>query len=330
LKLASLKAGGRDGTLVVVDAALSRAVAVTAIAPTLQSALERWDVVSPLLDATAIALEANRVVDAFPLVMDELASPLPRSYQFLDGSVYLHHMMKARRARGAAMPAEYETVPLMYQGVSDAFRGPTETMRLPSEDLEIDCEAEVAVIVDDVPMGISASTAGQHIKLVMLMNDFTCRALTRSEIPKGFGFLQSKPTSSFSPVAATPDTLGPAWDGLRLHGRLRTAINGRMLGNPDAGQDMFFTYPELIAHAARTRDLAAGTIIAAGAVSNLDPSTGHGCIAEARVDEIERDGEARTPWLRFGDVVRIEMLDYAGRTLFGAIEQVIAPALALV
>lgn len=326
MKLASLRAGGRDGTLVVVDSTLSRAITVPAIAPTLQQALERWTEAAPALAATAAALEANRIADAFPLVVDALASPLPRSFQFLDGSVYLHHMMKARRARGAAMPADYETVPLMYQGVSDAFRGPTEPMRLPDEALEIDYEAEIAVIVDDVPMGVTPARAAAHIKLVMLMNDFTCRALTRVEVPKGFGFLQSKPTSAFSPVAVSPDALGAAWDGARLHGRLQSFVNGRLVGCPDAGQDMFFTYPELIAHAARTRDLAAGTIIAAGAVSNRDPATGHGCLAEARVDEAERDGQPTTPWLRFGDVVRIEMLDARQHSIFGALEQAIVPA----
>ncbi|MEX2480007.1 MAG: fumarylacetoacetate hydrolase family protein [Gammaproteobacteria bacterium] len=326
MKLASLKAGGRDGTLIVVDSRLTRAVAVTAIAPTLQAALEHWDEIAPLLDATAIALEADRIADAFPLVPDELASPLPRSFQFLDGSVYLHHMLRARRARGAAMPADYETVPLMYQGLSAAFRGPTEPMPLPSEDLEIDCEAEIAVILDDVPMGVPAEAAAAHIKLVMLMNDFTCRALTRSEVPRGFGFVQSKPTSSFSPVAVTPASLGRAWDGRCLHGRLVTTINGRLLGSPDAGRDMFFTYPQLIAHAARTRDLPAGTIIAAGAVSNRDPATGHGCIAEARVEEADRGGQASTAWLRFGDIVRIEMCNSDGRSIFGAIEQAITPS----
>ncbi|MEQ8234517.1 MAG: fumarylacetoacetate hydrolase family protein [Gammaproteobacteria bacterium] len=326
MKLASLRAGGRDGTLIVVDDTLRRALVVDDIAPTLQAALERWTDVEPALRAAADALAAGDAGGAFALDVDALASPLPRSHQFLDGSVYLHHMAQARKARGAAMPPNHETEPLMYQGVSDGFRGPTQSMPLPSEDLEIDFEAEVAVVVDDVPMGVAVAAAGRHVRLVMLMNDWTCRALTRSELPKGFGFLQSKPTSAFSPVAVTPDALGAAWNGERLAERLCSWVNGRAIGTPDAGVDMFFTYPQLIAHAARTRALGAGTIIAAGAVSNRDPASGHGCLAEARVHEEMSSGAASTPWLRFGDVVRIEMRDAAGQSIFGAIEQVVARA----
>ncbi len=326
MKLASLRAGGRDGTLLVVDDTLTHGLVVEEIAPTLQAALENWDAVEAPLRAAAAALAAGNTQDAFALEPDALASPLPRSYQFLDGSVYLHHMARARRARGVPMPPDYETEPLMYQGVSDGFRGPTEPMPLPSEDLDIDFEAEIAVIVDDVPMGVSVEAAAGHIRLLMLMNDFTCRALTRTELPKGFGFLQSKPTSSFSPAAVTPDALGAAWNGERLAGTLRSWVNGRAIGTPDAATDMFFTYPRLIAHAARTRRLGAGTIIAAGAVSNRDPATGHGCLAEARVDEEMATGHASTPWLRFGDVVRIEMRDADGRSIFGAIEQAVVAA----
>lgn len=324
MKLASLARGGRDGSLVVVDRTLTRAVAVSAVAPTLQVALENWSRCDTALRAVAADLELGRRDDAFVLDHDTLACPLPRSYQFLDGSVYLHHMQKARAARGAAMPDNHDSEPLMYQGVSDGFCAPHGAMRFPAEDLGLDFEAEIAVVTDDVPMGIDAASAARHVRLVMLMNDFTCRALTRSELPKGFGFVQSKPTSAFSPVAVTPDALGTAWDGDKVHGRLRSFVNTRAFGCPDAGVDAWFGYGALIAHAARTRTLGAGTIIAAGAVSNRDATTGHGCIAEARFDEEQATGSATTPWLQFGDVVRIEMLDDAGQSIFGAIENRIA------
>lgn len=321
MKLASLERGGRDGTLVVVDRALTRAVTVPGIAPTLQHALDRWTEVAPRLADVSAALEAGQCADAFPFEARDVAAPLPRAYQFLDGSVYLHHMAKARRARGADMPANYETEPLMYQGLSDSFLGPRDDVPFVSEDLEIDLEAEIAIITDDVPMGVSVAAAASHVKLIMLMNDWTARALTRSELPKGFGFVQSKPASSFSPVAVTVDELGPAWTDGRVALPLLSEIDGVRLGSPNAGADMFFTYPELIAHAARTRRLTAGTIIGAGAVSNRDPATGHGCIAEARVDEQAEHGAARTPWLRFGARVRVEMLDAAGYSVCGALDQ---------
>ena len=324
MKLASMKRGGRDGTLVVVSRALDRAVAVPQIANTLQQALDDWRSLAAQLAEVSAALEAGQCDNAFAFAPRAAASPLPRSYQFLDGSVYLHHMEKARRARGVAMPPNHTTEPLMYQGLSDSFGGPCDAMRFASEDLEIDYEAEVAIITDDVPMGVTVATAAAHIKLVMLLNDWTARALTRSELPKGFGFVQSKPASAFSPVAVTLDELGVAWDGGRLCLPLRSAVNGKAVGCPNAGVDMFFTYPALIAHAARTRALGAGTIIGGGAVSNRDPASGHGCIAEARVDEQEAFAEARTPWLRDGDVVRIEMFDSHGASVFGAIEQRVA------
>ncbi len=326
MKLASLKPPGRDGTLIVVDRVLAQAVAVPEIARTMQQAIEDWAFIAPQLETVYAALQANLRPDAFKLQIDDLASPFPRSFQFLDGSVYLHHMEKARKARGAEMPANYKTEPLMYQGLSDSFCGPTEPMRLPSEQLDADYEAEVAVVVDDVPMGVAAGDAARHIKLVMLLNDYTLRALTRTELPKGFGFMQAKPTSSFSPVAVTPDELGAAWDGSKLSLPIWSEINGRPMGRPNAGVDMFFTYPELIAHAARTRKLGAGTIIGAGSVSNKDASAGFGCVAEARIHEELSTGKAQTPFLRFGDVVGIDMLDEQGRTIFGAIRQAIQPA----
>ena len=324
MKLASLKEGGRDGTLVVVDRQLTRAVKVPAIAATLQQALESWDTARPALQKVAEALARGEASDAFDLDVEALASPLPRAYQFLDGSVYLHHMEKARKARGAAMPPNYRTEPLMYQGLSDRFIGPREAMAIPDEALGLDYEAELAVVVDDVPMGTTASEAGRHIRLLMLLNDFTLRTLTRSELPKGFGFLQAKPTSAFSPVAVTPDELGVAWDGEKLDRPILSFVNGEPFGRANTARDMFFTYPTLIAHAARTRSLAAGTIIGAGAVSNLDPETGYACLAEKRADEELRAGAATTPWLRFGDRVRIDMLDAAGQTIFGSIDNPVA------
>lgn len=321
MKLASLKEGGRDGSLIVVNRELTLAVRVGAIAPTLQQAIERWAEVQAPLQAVSEALQAGRCAEAFALDVEALASPLPRAYQFLDGSVYLHHMLKARKARGAEMPPNYETEPLMYQGLSDRFDGPRDPMRVPSEDLGIDYEPEIAVVLDDVPMGTGAAQASSHIKLLMLLNDFTLRTLTRSELPKGFGFLQAKPTSAFSPVAVTPDELGAAWDGEKLSLPILSSINGRQIGCANAGRDLYFSYPQLIAHAARTRSLGAGTILGAGAISNLDPATGHACLAELRADEELGQGRASTPWLRFGDRVRIEMLDGEGRSIFGAIDQ---------
>jgi fumarylacetoacetate (FAA) hydrolase len=324
VKLASLKEGGRDGSLIVVNRELTQAVRAGAIAATLQQAIERWAEVQTPLQALSEALQAGRCAGAFALDVQALSSPLPRAYQFLDGSVYLHHMLKARKARGAEMPPNYETEPLMYQGLSDRFDGPRDPMRVPSEDLGIDYEPEIAVVLDDVPMGTGVDQAASHIKLLMLLNDFTLRTLTRSELPKGFGFLQAKPTSAFSPVAVTPDELGAAWDGEKLSLPILSSINGRQIGCANAGRDLYFSYPQLIAHAARTRSLGAGTILGAGAISNLDPATGHACLAELRADEELAEGRARTPWLRFGDRVRIEMLDGEGRSIFGAIDQRIA------
>jgi fumarylacetoacetate (FAA) hydrolase len=325
MKLASLQGTSRDGTLIVVSRDLTRAVQVPSIAKTLQQAIEQWDRVRPLLQDVSDALNRQERSDAFALDPEALASPFPRAFQFLDGSVYLHHMEKARKARGAEMPPNYKTEPLMYQGLSDRFIGPREPMRIPDESLGLDYEAELAVVVDDVPMGTPASEAGRHIKLLMLLNDYTLRTLTRTELPKGFGFMQAKPTSAFSPVAVTLDEVGAAWDGEKLDRPILSSINGQPVGRANTGRDMFFTYPTLIAHAARTRSLGAGTIIGAGAVSNLDPQTGYACLAEKRADEELRDGKATTPWLKFGDRVRIDMLDASGASIFGAIDNVVAP-----
>ena len=321
MKLASLKAPGRDGTLVVVARDLSHAAAVPDAAATLQAALEDWARAAPLLDAVYGALNEGGAVGAFAFDATAIASPLPRAYQWLDGSAYLNHVELLRKARGAGMPPGFLTDPLMYQGGSDAFLGPTDDIEAGSEDWGIDMEGEVAVITDDVPMGVGAEEAGGHIRLLMLVNDVSLRNLIPAELAKGFGFLHAKPASAFSPVAVTPDELGRAWDGARVHLALHVDLNGEPLGRAEAGDDMQFGFPELIAHAARTRGLGAGTIIGSGTVSNRDPARGCSCLAEKRTREIIARGEATTPFMGFGDRVRIEMLDGEGRSIFGAIDQ---------
>src|SRR5258708_30090671 len=291
MKLASLKSSSRDGVLVVVDRNLSTCVRTPRIAPTMQQAIESWRTVAPELQAVYHELNSGKIADAEPFLPQNAESPLPRAYQFLDGSVYLSHMQKARRARGAEMPANFETEPLMYQGLSDGFIGPLDDMLLPTDALGVDFEAEIAVVVDDVPIGTSVEDAAGHIKLVMLLNDYTLRTLTKIELPKGFGFMQAKPTSGFAPVAVTLDEL-PQWDGRKLNVSLISSVNGHKIGAPHAGRDMYFTYPQLIAHAARTRKLSAGTIIGAGTVANKDESAGSSCIAELRANEELANGKA--------------------------------------
>ena len=326
MKLASLKAPARGGTLVVVARDLSHAAPVPDAAATLQAALEDWARAAPMLDAVYGALNEGGAVGAFALDATSLASPLPRAYQWLDASAYLNHVELVRKARGAEMPPGFLTDPLMYQGGSDAFLGPTDDIEAGSEDWGIDMEGEVAVITDDVPMGIGADEAGGHIRLLMLVNDVSLRNLIPAEIAKGFGFLHAKPASAFSPVAVTPDELGGAWDGARVHLALRVDLNGEPLGRAEAGDDMQFGFPELIAHAARTRKLGAGTIIGSGTVSNRDPARGCSCLAEKRTREIIARGEATTPFMAFGDRVRIEMVDGEGRSIFGAIDQMVVKA----
>lgn len=320
MKLASLK-HGRDGRLVVVSRDLKRAVAVPNIAPTMQRALDDWAAVAPKLKAVSQALEAGRADGAFAFDPKEAHSPLPRAYQWADGSAYVTHVELVRKARGAEMPPSFWTDPLMYQGGSDSFIGPMDDILAADEAWGIDFEAEVAVITDDVPMGISASDAVGHIKLVMIVNDVSLRNLIPNELAKNFGFFQSKPASAFSPVAVTPDELGSAWKGGKLHLPLRVQLNGSRFGEPDAGEDMTFSFGQLIAHAAKTRDLEAGTVIGSGTVSNKDHSKGSCCLAERRTLETLSDGKPVTPFMRFGDRVRIEMLDAKGETIFGAIQQ---------
>ncbi len=327
MKLASLKAGGRDGTLLVVSRDLARAVAVPEIAGTLQHALDNWDDCAPRLAECADALNAGLVEDPldFTAVLDEAAvhAPLPRAYPWVDGSAYVTHVELARRARGAEMPASFWTEPLMYQGGSDSFIGPRDPIVAVDESHGIDFEAELAVIVDDVPMGIAPEQAGTHIKLLMLANDVSLRGLIPAELAKGFGFLHGKPSTAFSPVAVTLDELGAAWDGAKVHLPLLTYLNDAQYGCPDSGQDMTFDFTQLIAHAAATRRLCAGTIVGSGTVANCDPSVGASCLLETRMRETLADGQPSTPFLRFGDRVRIEMVDRAGASIFGAMENTV-------
>lgn len=325
MKLGSLKNGGRDGRLIVVSSDLSRAVAAGDIAPTLQAALDDWDHSAGALRSLYQDLEAGRAADAFSVRVEDLAAPLPRAYQFLDGSAYLAHVERVRRARGAEMPPSFLKDPLMYQAVSDGFLPPVGTIPVGSEEFGIDFESEVCVVTDDVPMGVTPDEAARHVQLVCLVNDVSLRKLIPAELAKGFGFLQSKPRSALSPVMVTPDELGDAWRDGKVHLPLLSWLNGEKFGAPEAGVDMQFSFHELIAHAARTRPLAAGTIIGSGTVANQDESLGASCMAEKRMLETIRDGQPSTPFLSFGARVKIEMFDTAGRNIFGSIEHVYEP-----
>jgi fumarylacetoacetate (FAA) hydrolase len=331
MKLGSLKEGGRDGTLVVVSKDLSRAVRVPGIAPTLQRALEDWSNAAPRLNGVYEALELSQAETingepVFAVDFTTFASPLPRAYEFVDGSAYLPHVARVRKARGAEVPESFYSDPLMYQGVSAGFYGPRDPVLVADEAYGIDLEAEVVVVTDDVPQGATAEQAAGHIQLVGLINDVSLRNLIPGELAKGFGFLQSKPRSALSPVLVTPDELGDAWRDSKVHLPLLTHINGKWFGAPEAGVDMQFNFAQLLAHAARTRPLSAGTIVGSGTVANEDTSLGASCFAELRTVETLRDGKPSTPFMAFGDTVRIEMLDRAGSTVFGAIEQRIARA----
>jgi fumarylacetoacetate (FAA) hydrolase len=321
VKLASLKTGGRDGTLVVADRALQICVAVPEIAPTLQHALDDWSTCAPRLNTVSEALNAGNCADAIRLDSAALAAPLPRAYEFVDGSAYLPHVERVRRARGAEVPESFYTDPLMYQATAAGFLGPRDPIYAVSEDHGIDFEAEVVVVTDDVPMALTAAEAADHIQLVGLVNDVSLRNLIPAELAKGFGFLQSKPRSALSPVLATPDELGDAWRNSVLHRPLISTLNGRRFGAPEAGVDMQFNFAKLVAHAARTRPLAAGTLVGSGTVANQDESLGASCLAERRMLEIIANGNASTPFMRFGDTIRIEMTDAVGASIFGAIEQ---------
>jgi fumarylacetoacetate (FAA) hydrolase len=330
MKLATLKNGSRDGRLVIVSRDLTRYTDASFLVPTLQAALDDWPRIFPHLAALAESLELGSV-PAARFHEHDAHSPLPRAYQWADGSAYVNHVELVRKARGAEMPESFWTDPLMYQGGSDAFIGPRDPIRMADEAWGIDMEGEVAVITGDVPTGATIDEARAAIRLVVLVNDVSLRGLIPSELAKGFGFFQSKPSSAFSPVAVTSDELGDAWDGGKLHLPLVVDLNGQPFGRANAGVDMTFDFPALIAHAAKTRPLAAGTIIGSGTVSNkLDGGpgkpvnaggAGYSCIAEIRMIETIEHGTPRTPFLRFGDTVRIEMKNKTGHSIFGAIEQ---------
>ena len=333
MKLATLANGTRDGRLVVVSRDLVYATDAGSIAKTLQDALDDWTRVAPKLETLAIALETGSVpCERFR--EHEALSPLPRAFQWIDGSAYLSHVELVRKARGAAMPPGIWTDPLLYQGGSDAFLTPREPIRMPDEGMGIDFEGEVAVIVNDTPMGASRAEAAASIVLIVLVNDVSLRNLIPAELAKGFGFFQSKPSSAFSPVAVTPNELDQAWDGGRLHLPLLVSLNGKPFGRPDVGAGMNFDFPALIAHAARTRPLGAGTIVGSGTVSSKEadggparPITeggvGYSCLAEARMVETIGGGAPTTQFLRFGDTLRIEMKNPGGQSVFGAIEQTV-------
>ncbi|HXZ48212.1 MAG TPA: fumarylacetoacetate hydrolase family protein [Usitatibacter sp.] len=325
MKLASLKGPGRDGTLAVVSRDLARAVPARGIAASMQEALERWEAVAPRLAELAAAIErgpvAGSVDFAARLAEGGVDAPLPRAYEWLDGSAYLPHVERVRRARGDTVPESFHRDPLMYQGGAGRMMGPRDPIRALSEDWGVDLEGEVAALVGDVAMGATPAQAALAVRLLTLVNDVSFRRLIPAELAKGFGFVNGKGANALAPVAATPDELGEAWKDGRVHLALECRVNGAVLGHPDAGVDAAFGLPELIAHAARTRELPAGTLVGTGTVSNRDPAAGYACLMEARlVEQVER-GAAKTPFLRFGDMVSIEMRDRAGASVFGAIEQ---------
>lgn len=331
MKLATLKKGGRDGTLVVVNRALTHCRAVPAIARTLQAALDDWDATEPQLRQVYEALNSGAFGNPDAFDPGACHSPLPRAYQWADGSAYVNHVELVRRARGAELPPEFWTDPLIYQGGSDAFIGPCDAIHALSEDWGIDLEGEVAVITGDVKMGAGPAETAKAIRLLMLVNDVSLRNLIPGELAKGFGFFQSKPASAFSPVAVTPDELGEDWRDGRVHRPLTVHLNGRLFGNPDAGTDMVFNFPQLVAHVTKTREMGAGSIIGSGTVSNkqgglngssiANGGVGYCCLAEVRMYETIETGKPQTPFLKYGDTVRIEMFDRRGASIFGAIDQ---------
>ncbi|MBS0523393.1 MAG: fumarylacetoacetate hydrolase family protein [Proteobacteria bacterium] len=321
MKLASLKEGGRDGTLVVVDRELKHAVRAGGIAPTLQRAIEDWAASGPRLQELADRLRDDKAPGSFALDPTALAAPLPRAYQWADGSAYVVHVELVRKARGVEMPPSFWTDPLMYQGGSDSFVGCRDAIELADEAWGIDFEGEIGVITDDVPMGISPEAARRHIKLVTILNDVSLRNVIVTELAKGFGFFHGKPATAFAPVAVTPDELGEAWDGARLDRPLISTFNGKEFGHPNAATDLTFDFGQLIAHAAKTRHLEAGTVVGSGTVANRDASVGCSCIAERRVRETIDTGKPVTPFMKFGDHIRIEMFGRDGQSIFGAIDQ---------
>ena len=321
MKLASLKTGGRDGSLIVVSRNLEYFVSAADISPTLQAALDNWHQTAPRLNALYAKLNEGLGEGVQKLDVAALAAPLPRAFEFLDGSAYLPHVDRVRRARGAQVPESFYVDPLMYQATSAGFLGPRDPVPVSSEDYGIDFESEIIVITDDVPMAVTAEEAESHIQLIGLINDVSLRNLIPAELAKGFGFLQSKPRSALSPVVVTPDELGEHWRDSKLSLPLHSTLNGAFFGNPEAGVDMQFNFAKLVAHAAKTRPLTAGTIVGSGTIANEDTGKGASCLAEIRMLEIIADGKPSTPFMKFGDRIRIEMFDAQGDTIFGAIDQ---------
>lgn len=336
MKLATLKSDNRDGQLVVVSKNMQQAIAVPQIAATMQAAIDNWANVEKDLQAVYEQLNAGTVSDAIKFAPAQCESPLPRAYQWADGSAYVNHVELVRKARGAEIPESFWTDPLMYQGGSDDFIGPRDDVLLPSDEWGIDFEGEVAVVTDDVPMGITPEAAAGHIRLLMLVNDVSLRGLIPGELAKGFGFFQSKPASAFSPVAVTPDELGDKWQGSKVHLPLLSTYNEKEFGKPQAGEDMTFNFAQLIAHAAKSRNLGAGAIIGSGTVSNKqgtehgtsieEGGVGYSCIAEVRMIETIRDGKPATSFMKFGDSIKIDMQDDEGQSIFGTIEQIVRQA----
>jgi len=321
VKLATLRDGSRDGRLAVVSRDLAHAVPAEGIARTMQEALDDWPSCAPRLEDLSRRLQAGDAPGSVAFDPGQAMAPLPRAYHWVDGSAYVNHVELVRKARGATMPESFWTDPLVYQGGSDDFLGPTQDAPFVDEAWGIDLEAEVAVVTDDVPMSCDPAAARGHIRLLMLVNDWSLRNLIPGELAKGFGFYQSKPATGFSPVAVTPDELGDAWDGGKVHLPLVVHLNDRLLGRPNAGVDMTFDFGQLIAHVTKTRRLGAGAIVGSGTISNYDRSLGSCCLAEVRMLETVADGQPSTPFLSFGDRVRIEMFDSRGESLFGAIDQ---------
>jgi len=320
MRLATLDNGTRDGELIVANRAGDAFVRASAIAPTLQAALDDWDVAEPALQALAAKLESG-AIDGSPLDVTQLKAPLPRAYEWVDGSAYINHVILVRKARGAEPPATLETDPLVYQGGSGVLLGPTDDIELPDPKWGLDFESEVCVILGDTPRGTKASEAAQHIKLFMICNDVTFRGLIPTELAKGFGFFNGKPATAFAPFAITPDELGDAYRDGRVHLRLRTLHNGKLAGDPEAGPEMHFSFNDLIQHITKTRAFTAGTILGSGTVSNADRDRGISCLAERRMIETLDDGEAKTPFMKDGETVEIEMFDANGHSLFGRIKQ---------
>lgn len=333
MKLATLNNGSRDGSLVVVSKDLTKFIAVPDVASSLQLALDDWKNLAPKLQIISDQLNAGKTDAHQPFNEADCLSPLPRAFQWADGSAYINHVELVRKARGAELPESFLTDPLMYQGGSDDFIGPRADIPLASDEWGVDFEAEIAIITDDVPMSTTPEAAVDHIKLLMLVNDCSLRGLIPGELAKGFGFFQSKPASAFSPVCVTPDELGDAWDGGKLSLPLLSTLNGQAFGKPEAGVDMTFEFPQLVAHVCKSRNMGAGAIVGSGTVSNKmnggpgkpvsEGGLGYSCIAEIRMIETIQDGAPKTPFMKFGDRIKIEMLDAQGASIFGSIDQTV-------